>query len=136
MLYKMLYNGHASPRGPYVAIQLYSAIQRYTLYSYTSLYTIQAIQHPSDLALGLVVLLEAPPGVSDGKAGLVVLDAASALECAAHLDNVVQVGLFRDVRGRLRLGGVLGVVKRTLRPLCHGSVEEEVDVRCTPWLSM
>ena len=29
-----------------------------------------------DLALGLVVVLVAPPGVSDGKADLVVLDAA------------------------------------------------------------
>ena len=28
-------------------IQLYSAIQRYTLYSYTALYTIQPVQHPS-----------------------------------------------------------------------------------------
>ena len=38
LLYKMLYNGHASPRGPCVAIQLYSAIHytgihRYTLYN-------------------------------------------------------------------------------------------------------
>ena len=32
---------------PSRAIQLYSAIQRYTLYSYTSLYTIQPLQHPS-----------------------------------------------------------------------------------------
>ena len=47
LLYKVLYSVHASPRAPCVAIQLYSAIQRYTLYSYTSLYTIQAIQHPS-----------------------------------------------------------------------------------------
>ena len=44
---KPLYNVHASPRAPCVAIQLYSAIQRYTLYSYTSLYTIRAVQHPS-----------------------------------------------------------------------------------------
>ena len=49
LLYKVLYSVHASPRAPCVAIQLYSAIQRYTLYSYTSLYTIQAIQHPSGL---------------------------------------------------------------------------------------
>ena len=52
--YKMLYNVHASrisPRGPCVASS-YTAIQRYTLYSYTStsLYTIQAIQHPSACA--------------------------------------------------------------------------------------
>ena len=32
---------------PSRAIQLYSAIQRYTLCSYTSLYTIQPLQHPS-----------------------------------------------------------------------------------------
>ena len=29
-------------------LRSYTAIQRYTLYSYTSLYTIQAIQHPSE----------------------------------------------------------------------------------------
>ena len=34
---------------PSRAIQLYSAIQRYTLYSYTSLYTIQPLQHPSGM---------------------------------------------------------------------------------------
>ena len=33
---------------PSRAIQLYIAIQRYTLYSYTSLYSIQPLQHPSD----------------------------------------------------------------------------------------
>ena len=31
-------------------LRSYTAIQRYTLYSYTSLYTIQAIQHPSGLS--------------------------------------------------------------------------------------
>ena len=41
-----------------------------------------------DLALGLVVLLRAPPGISDGKADLVMLDAASALEGAAHTCNL------------------------------------------------
>ena len=40
LLYKMLYNTHASPRAPCVALQLYSAIQytgihRYTLHRYT-----------------------------------------------------------------------------------------------------
>ena len=30
------------------ALQSYTAIQRYTLYSYTALYTIQPLQHPSD----------------------------------------------------------------------------------------
>ena len=29
------------------ALQSYTAIQRYTLYSYTALYTIQPLQHPS-----------------------------------------------------------------------------------------
>ena len=38
---------------PSRAIQLYSAIQRYTLYSYISLYTIQPLQHPSVLHLPL-----------------------------------------------------------------------------------
>jgi len=33
--------------GPPIAIQLYSAIHRYTLYSYTALYTIQPLQSPS-----------------------------------------------------------------------------------------
>ena len=35
-------------------IQLYSAIQRYTLYSYTALYTIQPVQHPSGFAAAWV----------------------------------------------------------------------------------
>ena len=34
---------------PSGAIQLYSAIHGYTLYSYTALYTIQPLQHPSGL---------------------------------------------------------------------------------------
>ena len=42
---------HALPE----AIQLYSAIQRYTVYSYTSLYTIQPLHHPSAFALGVWV---------------------------------------------------------------------------------
>ena len=57
-----------------------------------------------DLALGLVVLLIAPPGVSDGKAGLVMLDAAPAYEGAAHLDAVMHLVGGRDARGRLRVG--------------------------------
>ena len=50
-------HGHALRHGP---PELYSAIQRYTLYSYTSLYTIQAtgyttynfLQHPSGVVEG------------------------------------------------------------------------------------
>ena len=49
LLYKVLYNTHASPRGPCVAIQLYSAIQRYTLYSYTSLYSIHYTTYATPL---------------------------------------------------------------------------------------
>ena len=40
----MLYIGHALPRGLCGAIQLYIAIHRYTLDSYTSLYSIQPMQ--------------------------------------------------------------------------------------------
>ena len=39
---------------PSTAIQLYSAIQRCILYSYTVLYTIQPLQHPSELELTLL----------------------------------------------------------------------------------
>ena len=70
-----------------------------------------------DLALGLVVLLTAPPRISDGKAGLVMLDAASAFEGAAHLDYVMQVEGGRGGRGRICLGDFFGGVKGTLCPL-------------------
>ena len=36
-------------------LRSYTAIQRYTLYSYTSLYTIQAIQHPSGFWISILL---------------------------------------------------------------------------------
>ena len=44
-----LYMQLASSRRPAIASHGYTAIQRYTLYSYTALYSIHAIHHPSAL---------------------------------------------------------------------------------------
>ena len=44
-----IHRPHTVPRLLY-SIQRYTAIQRYTLYSYTALYTIHTIHHPSDTA--------------------------------------------------------------------------------------
>ena len=41
----------ASSRRPAIASHGYTAIQRYTLYSYTALYSIHAIHHPSACTL-------------------------------------------------------------------------------------
>ena len=56
---------------PSRAIQLYSAIQRYTLYSYTSLYSIQPLQHPSAQRMPLSV----------DTASISVWDSAARVRC-------------------------------------------------------
>ena len=68
---------------PSRAIQLYIAIHRYTLYSYASLYSIQALQHPSGdemLAQEARVARESMPAAATKRQRGVPTDRAAAYE--------------------------------------------------------
>ena len=81
----------ASSRRPAIASHGYTAIQRYTLYSYTALYSIHAIHHPSE---------QVAQGTPEARILVLEADLRSALgnslPAKATRADIVSVALFRD----------------------------------------